>query len=88
MGISEAESSPTTYARIVQVIGLENRHGKAYLQFGQLVQLLKKWEKPYKTINMVREEYTSDKYQIPSEFEQEIPGIDIYRKYAKYLPDL
>ena len=88
LGISEAESSPTTYARILQVIGLENRHGKAYLQFEQLVQLLKTWEKPDKTIKMVREEYTSNKYQIPSEFEQEIPGIDIYRKYAKYLPDL
>lgn len=88
LSLSEAETTPTTYARILQVIGLENRHGKAYLQFKQLVELLKQWEKPYKTINMVRDEYTSSKYQIPSEFEQEISGIDTYKKYAKYLADL
>ena len=88
LGISEAESSPTTYARILQVIGLEERHGKSYAQFEQLVQLLKNWEKPYKTIKMVREEYTSDRYQIPSEFQEDIPGIETYSQYAKYLADL
>lgn len=88
LGISEAESSPSTYARILQVIGLENRHGKSYLQFKQLVELLKSWEKPYKTINMVREEYTPDRYQIPAEFKQEIPGIETYKQYVKYLADL
>ena len=88
LDISEAENSPSTYARILQVIGLENRHGKSYLQFKQLVELLKSWEKPYKTINMVREEYTPDQYQIPAEFKQDIPGIETYRQYAKYLADL
>ncbi|MBE9048712.1 hypothetical protein IQ255_30780 [Pleurocapsales cyanobacterium LEGE 10410] len=88
LGISEAESSPKVYARILQVIGLTNRHGKAYLEFGQLVELLKKWEKPYKTITMVRQEYTADKYRIPPEFKEEIPGISTYQKYAEYLADL
>ena len=88
LDISESELSPNIYARILQIIGLENRHGKSYLQFKQLVELLKKWEKPYKKLNMIRKEYTSHKYQIPSEFEEEIAGIDVYEKYAKYLPDL
>ena len=88
LGISEAETTPTTYARMLQVIGLENRHGKAFVQFKQLVKLLKKWEKPYKAIAMVRKEYTADKYRVPPEFKQDIPGIDTYEKYAKYLPDL
>lgn len=88
LSISEAESSPTIYARIIQVIGLENRHGKSFLQFKQLVEELKKWEKPYKSISMVRTEYTADKYQIPAEFTEDIPGITVYQKYAKYLPDL
>ena len=88
LSISEAENSPATYARIIQVIGLENRHGKSFLQFKQLVEELKKWEKPYKSISMVRNEYTDDKYQIPSEFKEDIPGITVYQKYAKYLPDL
>jgi len=88
LGISEVENSPKTYARILQVIGLENRHGKSYAQFEKLVQLLKNWEKPYKTIKMVREEYTPNQYQIPTEFKQELPGIETYQQYAKYLPDL
>ena len=88
LGISEAETSPTTYARILQVIGLENRHNKSYIQFKNLVELLKKWEKPYTTINMMRGEYTSEKYKIPTEFKQEIPGINVHEQYAKYLADL
>ena len=88
LGISEADSTPKAYAKILQVIGLTNRHGKAYLEFEQLVELLKKWEKPYKTIAMVREEYTEDKYTLPSEFTEDIPGKSTYQKYAEYLADL
>jgi len=67
---------------------LENRHNKSYIQFKHLVELLKKWEKPYKTINMMRGEYTSEKYKIPTEFKQEIPGINVHKQYIKYLADL
>ncbi len=88
LGISEAESTATAYALVLQILGLMNRHGKSYIQFEQLVELLKKWEKTYKNIAMVRQEYTSDQYQIPQEFKEDIPGINVYRKYAKYLPDL
>jgi hypothetical protein len=88
VGLSAAESTPQGYARILQVIGLTNRHGKAYLEFGQLVQLLKKWETPYKAIALVRKEYTEDKYSIPDEFKQDIPGWNTYQKYTEYLPDL
>ena len=88
LGISEAESTATAYARVLQILGLINRHGKSYIQFEQLVELLKKWEKTYKNIAMVRQEYTSDQYQIPQEFKEDIPGINVYQKYAKYLPDL
>ena len=88
IGISEAESTPQAYAKILQVIGLTNRHGKAYLEFGQLVELLKKWEKPYKAIALVRKEYTEDKYSIPAEFKEDIPGFKVYQRYAEYLPNL
>ncbi|MFM2312326.1 MAG: hypothetical protein RLZZ04_1602 [Cyanobacteriota bacterium] len=88
IGISAAESTPKAYAKILQVIGLINRHGKAYLEFDQLVQLLKKWETAYKAIALVRQEYTESKYSIPAEFKQDFPGLNIYQKYAEYLPDL
>lgn len=88
LGISKAESTPQAYAKILQVIGLTNRHGKAYLEFAQLVELLKKWEKPYKAIALVRKEYTEDKYTLPAEFKEDIPGLKVYQKYAEYLIDL
>jgi len=50
IGIAPAQSTPQAYAKILQVIGLTSRHGKSYLQFAQLVSLLKKWEKPYKAM--------------------------------------
>jgi len=88
LGLSKAESTPQAYAKILQVIGLTNRHGKAYLEFGQLVELLKKWEQPYKAIAIVRKEYTEDKYSLPAEFKEDIPGFKVYQRYAEYLPDL
>ncbi len=88
LGISQAESTPQAYAKILQVIGLTNRHSKAYLEFGQLIKLLKKWENIYKAIALVREEYTTDKYNLPAEFTANIPGISVYQKYAEYLLDL
>ena len=88
VGISAAESSPKVYAKILQVMGLTERHGKAYLEFEQLVELLKKWEQPYKTISMVRKEYTEEKYTVPPEFKEDLPGTSTYQKYAEYLADL
>ena len=88
VGIDPAQSTPQAYAKILQVIGLTNRHGKSYQEFGQLVKLLKRWEKPYKAISLVRQEYTEDKYSIPAEFKAEIPGQQTHDKYAEYLPEL
>ncbi|MEM6613237.1 MAG: hypothetical protein AAF652_13460 [Cyanobacteria bacterium P01_C01_bin.72] len=88
IGIAPEASTPQAYAKILQVIGLTNRHGKSYLEFEQLVKLLKKWEKPYKAIALVREEYTEDKYSIPAEFKEDIPGFNTHNKYEEYLPDL
>ena len=85
IGVSEAESNPETYAKILQYIGLINRHQVSYEQFQQLIKILKQWEKPYKSIMMVRQEYTPNKYRIPKEFTQKIPGLNLHKKYAKHL---
>ncbi|MGL5075612.1 MAG: hypothetical protein ACRDBG_07180, partial [Waterburya sp.] len=88
LGISKNDHSHATYARILQVIGLNNRHGGAFIEFKELVRLLQKWERPYGTITMMREQFSSQEYQIPSEFQQDIPGTSIYQKYAQYLAAL
>jgi len=88
LGISKEQDTAKGYARVLQILGLMNRHGKSYIEFENLVEQLKKWEKPYKHISMVRKEYTAAQFAIPSEFKEDIPGINVYRQYAEYLPDL
>lgn len=85
IGVSESESSPETYANILQYIGLISRHEKSYEQFQRLLETLKQWQKPYKTITMIRQEYKASEYRLPKEFSQEIPGFNIYKKYEKFL---
>jgi hypothetical protein len=85
IGISEAESSPEASAQILQLIGLISRHADSYHKFEQLLTLLKKWEKPYNSIMMVRSQYQPDEYRLPSEFKETPPGVNIYKKYAPHL---
>lgn len=85
IGVSESESSPETYANILQHIGLISRHEKSYEKFQQLLEALRKWQKPYKKISMIRQEYQASEYRLPQEFSQDIPGLNIYKKYEKFL---
>ncbi len=86
--ISKEESTPATYARILQIVGLVHRHGDSYGKFKELIRLLHKWEKPNETIEMVREQYSDREYSIPPEFKKEIPGVNTYHQYAEYLENL
>ena len=85
IGISESENSPETYANILQYTGLIFRHEKSYEKFQQLIKALKKWQKPYKNITLIRQEYQASEYRLPKEFYQEIPGINTYKKYEQFL---
>ena len=88
LNLAQSEQSTATYARILQIVALMHRHGDAYIKFKELVNLLRKWEKSYETIKMIREQYNHKEYAIPSEFSTDIVGQEVYQKYAEYLPDL
>lgn len=83
--VPESQNTPNTYALILQYIALINRHKNAYAQFQQLIQLLKNWQKFYKSILAIRKEYPANEYKQPSLFHKEIPGLTIYKKYQGYL---
>ncbi|MGK7935381.1 MAG: hypothetical protein AB4206_06200 [Xenococcaceae cyanobacterium] len=85
IGISESENSPETYANILQYTALIYKHEKSYQQFQSILETLKKWQKPYKTVTIIRKEYKASEYRLPKEFYQEIPGLNIYKKYEKFL---
>ncbi|ELS02577.1 hypothetical protein Xen7305DRAFT_00022920 [Xenococcus sp. PCC 7305] len=85
IGVSEEEHSPETYAKMLQYMGLVNRHSKAYQEFILLLNTLKKWEKPYKSLTLIREQYSASEYRIPPQFSTELPGVALYEKYKKHL---
>ena len=85
IGVSEEEHDPETYAKMLQYMGLVNRHSKAYQEFELLLTTLKKWEKPYKSLKLIREQYSASEYRIPPQFSTELPGVALYEKYKKQL---
>jgi hypothetical protein len=72
---------------MIQFIALTYRHGLSYLKFDELINVMRKWFKPYNAIIGIRREYSSMQYKLPAEFCEEIPGVDIYEKYKKSLTD-
>lgn len=87
IGLPKKQSNPETYAKMVQFLGLNHRHQDAYKQFEELIAVLRKWYKPYQAIARIRQAYPADDYQQPQEFNEEIPGLNIYRKYKNWLTD-
>ena len=87
IGLDQNQSTPETYALMIQFIALYNRHGILYLKFNDLVRVLRQWYKPYQAILSIRKEYTFGTYKQPKAFKEPIPGIDIYEKYKKLLSD-
>jgi hypothetical protein len=85
IGIKEELHLPEVYAKILKFMGLQRRHEESYEKFQQLIKTLKEWEIPYKSLASVRQEYKANKYRVPPEFTQTIPGLKIYDKYQKHL---
>lgn len=87
IGVEGKKNRPETYARMIQYITLTYRHGLSYMKFQELITVMKKWFKPYQAIVGIRREYSPKEYQLPTEFCEEIPGVEIYEKYKKSLMD-
>ena len=85
IGVSQEEQSPETFAKMIQYMGLASRYSKAYQEFELLLKTLKKWEKPYKSVKLIREQYSANEYRIPPQFSTELPGVALYEKYQKHL---
>jgi hypothetical protein len=86
IGISKEHNNPETYARILQFMGLQDKYADSYLKFQELLVILQKWEKSFKSIAFIRQSFDPNQYKIPAEFIAPIPGHDIYKKYCSLLP--
>lgn len=85
LGLSTMECTPETFARMLQYLGLMQRHAVSFSKFQDLMKILQKWFKPYHSVITIREEYPLKKYHQPGEFTEELAGVNIYKKYQSYV---
>ncbi len=85
--IKEDRVSPETFAILMQYMGLVHRHENAMSEFASLSKGLKQWHKPYKSLMTIRQQYPESEYRLPQEFVDKIPGMQIFKKYEKYIFD-
>jgi hypothetical protein len=87
IGVSEQQSNPETYARMIQYITLSYKHKTLYAKFAELLQVLRQWIKPYFAIIAIRQDNPPEQYIQPKTFREPIPGEGTYEKYKVSLTD-
>lgn len=83
--VNEKNLNPQMFAKLLQYMGLVRRYEKAFQEFQNLIQVLRQWEKPFNSLQIIREQYPNTKYQTPKEFAEKIPGLNLYHKYQEYI---
>lgn len=87
IGITEKQSSPDTFARLIQYIALKQRHQASFSEFQRFIQVLRQWHKPYITLLKLRKEHPPEEYWQPKDFAKQISGYYFYQKYKDSLTD-
>lgn len=83
--MDESEITTQFFTKVLQYLSLGRKHEKAFQNFQSLIKVLRKWEKPYDSLKIIRQQYSDSEYSLPKEFYQEVPGLKIYKKYQEYL---
>ena len=83
--IPEGKNPPKTYGRIIQYIALRNYYQAISHQFQQLIQVLGIWHDYYRRVIEIHQQYSSIQYKQPQKFHLEIPGLELYQKYRRFL---
>lgn len=73
------------HGRMIQYIGMKQKHPVSYIQFQRLLEVMIQWTHFYSIIRGIRNQYSETEFTIPSEFKQNIPGLDIFLKYKTVL---
>jgi hypothetical protein len=84
IGLSQQYTTVDTYTKILQYLGLASRHGKDYYEFQELISIVKQWQKPYKSLTHIRQQYSCREYDLPKDFTQTVPGEKVVRKYHEF----
>lgn len=87
IGLPEEKRSPDTYSRLLQYLALEQRHQWSFLQFQNLVEVLRQWHKPFRAILLLRKKYPAEEFCRPAIFKEPIAGLTLYDKHRNSLMD-
>lgn len=85
--LPEEKRSPDTYSRLLQYLALEQRHQWSFLQFQNLVEVLRQWHKPFRVIVALRKKYPAGEFHRPAIFKEPIAGLLLYEKHRNSLMD-
>jgi hypothetical protein len=87
INLPEEKRSPDTYARLLQYLALEQRHQWSFMQFQNLIEILRQWHKPFGLIHALRQKYPAEKFRRPAIFKEPIAGLSLYEKHRNSLVD-
>ena len=68
ISVSDKNNNPETYARMIQYIGLSYRHSLSYIKFEELMEITKRWFRPYQTALSIRAAHPPHQYKQPIDF--------------------
>lgn len=85
IGISGKDSSPETYAKIIQYLALQTHYQTSLSKFEQLMEILQQWYPFYQALLQIRQDYPPTQFHQPIEFQKPIPGLSLYLKYQDCL---
>ncbi|MGY6528360.1 MAG: hypothetical protein ACXITR_00380 [Cyanobacterium sp.] len=85
IGLPKSKETLENYALILQYLGLSKKHEQNSDQYFRLMEVMGQWANLYNMIESNRSEYPAKQYNLPSEYQKEIPGVDIYLKHEDMI---
>jgi hypothetical protein len=85
--LPESKNNAQSYAAIIQYISLSHQHEISYIKFSELMRVMRKWYRYYQTLREILQTHPANQYKLPPEFNEPIPGEELYLKYQKWLTD-
>jgi hypothetical protein len=84
IGLSKTYCTLENYIKMLQYLGLSYRHSKDYYDFKELISLVEQWQKSYKSMTLIRQQYDRKEYDLPQDFLKPIPGEKVAKKYYSF----
>jgi hypothetical protein len=85
LALPESVIHPDSLTRILQYILFERRYHRSFYKFEESIALLREWYLSYQVVVSIRQEHPPTEYRQPKNFNEPIPGLDLYQRYERSL---